>query len=55
MHAHVHGAHALCRTSMSKYLSGLVCTQAEPNLPKITASHFQVLNTQNANQNMPKT
>ena len=26
--------------------------QAEPNLVKIPASHFWVLNTQNANQNM---
>ena len=27
--------------------------QANSNLVKITASHFQVLNTQNANENMP--
>ena len=26
--------------------------QADPNLVKIAASHFQVLNTQNPNQNM---
>ena len=48
-----HGAHAQCKTSMSKYLSGLVCMQADPNLVKITTSHSQVLNIQNANQNMP--
>ena len=27
--------------------------QADLSLEKITASHFQVLNTQNANKNMP--
>ena len=27
--------------------------QANANLGKLTASHFQVLNTQNANENMP--
>ena len=52
-HMPMHGTHALHRTSVSKYLSGLACTQADPNLAKITAPHFQVLNTQNANQNMP--
>ena len=45
----VHGACALCRTSTSKYFSGLVCMQANPILAKITASHFWVLNSQNAN------
>ena len=49
MHVCMHGAHALCRTSTSKYLGGLACTQADPNLVKITSSHFQVLNTQNVN------
>ena len=49
------GAHAhawcmcLCRNSASKYLSGPACLQADLNLVKITASHFWVLNTQNAN------
>ena len=28
--------------------------QAEPTIGKITASDFQVLNTQNANGNMPE-
>ena len=46
---HVHGAHALCRNIVSKYLSGLACTQANLSLVKITATHFWVLNTQNAN------
>ena len=49
MHAHLHGTCALCRNSMSKYSSGLVCMQADLNLPKITDSHFQVLNEQNSN------
>ena len=50
---HKHGTCALTNMSASKYLSGLACMQADMNLVKITASHFQVLNTQNANQNMP--
>ena len=49
MNTHMHGACALCRNSVSKYLSGLACTQANPNLAEITAPHFQVLNSQNAN------
>ena len=49
----MYGTHALCRNSMSKYLNDLVCMQADLNLEKITSSHFQVLNTQNANENMP--
>ena len=52
-HMCMHGTHALCRTIMSKYLSGLGCMQVNMNLAKITPSHFWVLNTQNANQNMP--
>ena len=51
-HTHVHGAHALCKTSLSYYLSGLTCTQADLNLGKITTPHFQVLDTQNANENI---
>ena len=49
MHVCTYDTHALCRTSASKYFSGLVCFQTDPNLAKITASHFQVLNAQNAN------
>ena len=49
MCTHMHGACALCNTSVSKSLSGLVCMQADSYLAKITASHFWVLNTQNAN------
>ena len=48
MCAGMNGAHALCTTD-----HGLACTQANPNLVKTTTSYFQVLNTQNANQNMP--
>ena len=44
-HTHMHGTHALSKIGASM--------QADPNLVKITASHFQVLNTQNANGNMP--
>ena len=50
---HVHGACSLYKYGMSKYLSGLACMQADLNLVKITASHFWVLNAQNANKNMP--
>ena len=50
---HVHGAHALYKYGTSKYPSGLACMQADSNLWKITASHFWVLNAQNANENMP--
>ena len=46
---HMNGTHALCKTSVSKYFSGLACMQADPNLAKITTSHFWVLNTQKAN------
>ena len=53
MCVHIHGACALCRTSISKYMSGLAYMQPDLNLAKITASHVQVLNTQNVNQNMP--
>ena len=49
----MHGAHALYKYGVSKYPSGLACTQADSNLGKITASHFQVPNNQNANENMP--
>ena len=52
LHASMHGAHALIKYDTSKYLSGLACKQANSKLGKITASHFQVLNTQNANENM---
>ena len=49
----MHGAHALIKYGMPKYLSCLACMQADLNLGKLTASHFQVQNTQNANENMP--
>ena len=49
----VHGTHALYKYGMSKYLSGLVSMQADSNLGKLTTSHFQVLNTQTATENMP--
>ena len=34
---HEHGACALASMGVSKYLSGLVCMQANPNLTKINA------------------
>ena len=49
----MHGEHALSKNGTPKYPSGLAGMQADSNLGKITASHFQVLNTQNANENMP--
>ena len=52
-HMHIHSAHALIKYGTSKYLSGLVCIQANSNLGKLTASHFLVLYTQIANDNMP--
>ena len=45
--AHVHGTCALIKNGVPKYLSGLVCTQADSNLGKLTTSHSWVLNTQN--------
>ena len=53
MCAHMHDTCALNKYGASKYLSGLACMQADSNLEKITTSHFQVLNAQNANENMP--
>ena len=53
MHACVHGACALTNMGASKYLNCLACTQANSNLVKITTTCFWVLNTQNANRNMP--
>ena len=57
---HMHGTGALniymvcvSKYGVSKYVSGLACTQADSNLGKITTPHFQVLNAQNANKNMP--
>ena len=45
--AHTHAWHT------NSNLSGLVCTQTDSNLEKMTASHSWVLNTQNAIKNMP--
>ena len=49
----MHGTHALDKNGVSKYLIGMACMQADLNLGKLTASHLWVLNTQNANKNMP--
>ena len=50
----MYGTCALNKYGMSKYLSGLACTQANLNLEKISTLHFQVLWAQNSNKNMPK-
>ena len=49
---HQEFAHMLQLDSAPKYPSGLACMQPNLNLGKLTASHFQVLNTQNENKNM---
>ena len=52
-HAREHGARAINKMGASKYSIGLAGTPTDRNLRKITASHFKVLITQNANENMP--
>ena len=49
----VHGARAIIIMGASKYSNGLMGTPADSNLGKINVSHFKVLITQNANENMP--
>ena len=49
----MHGAHAIIKMGALKYLNSLMGIPAELNLRKLTASHFWVLITQNANKNMP--
>ena len=44
---------AIIKMGASKYPNGLTGTPADWNLGKITASHFEALITQNANENMP--
>ena len=51
--AREHGARAINKMGASKYSNSLVGTPADWNLGKITAAHFKVLITQNANENMP--
>ena len=53
LHVHIHCAHAIVKNGAPKYLSSLVVMQADLNLGKLTASHSQELNTQNANKNIP--
>ena len=52
-HARMHGACAIINMGVSKYLNGLTGMPADSNLMKLTASHFNALITQNANENMP--
>ena len=50
---HVHGTCAIIKMGASKYLNSLMGMPTNSNLMKLTASHFNALNTQNANENMP--
>ena len=50
---HLHGTCALYKYGAPKYPSVLASMQADLNLEKITTTHFWVVNTQNANENMP--
>ena len=52
-HLHMHGAHAISKMGMPKYLNGLTGMPANLNLRKLTSSHFNALITQNSNENMP--
>ena len=47
------GTCAIIEMGASKYSIGLTGMPANLNLRKLTASHFNVLITQNANRNMP--
>ena len=49
----MHGACALNKMGMPKYLISLMGMPANLNLRKLTTSHFHVLIMQNANENMP--
>ena len=51
--AHVHGTCAIIKMGVLKYSNGLRGMPADLNLRKVTASHFNVLITQNTNKNMP--
>ena len=53
LHVCMHGTCAVSKNGVPKYPSRLVVTQANLNLAKLTIPYFQVLNTQNANKNMP--
>ena len=49
----MHGACALNKMGAVEYLNGLMGTPADSNLRKLTTSHFWVIITQKANENMP--
>ena len=53
LYEHVHGAHAIIKMAALKHLNSLTGMPANSNLRKLMASHFWVLITQNANENMP--
>ena len=50
---HMHGACAIIKMVASKDSNSLIGMPADLNLAKLTASHFKVPITQNANKNMP--
>ena len=50
---HMHGTHAIIKMGGLKHSNGLTGMPADSNLRKLTASHFNVLITQNTNENMP--
>ena len=52
--AREHGTRAIIKMGASKYSNGLVGMPADSNLGKIAATHFKVLITQNADENMPE-
>ena len=49
----MHDTCAIIKMGTSKYLNGLMDMPANLNVGKLTASHFNALITQNANENMP--
>ena len=54
MCTHMHGTCALCRNSMSKYLSGLVCPQAHSKHRENNRFTFLGTKYPKCNENMPK-
>ena len=52
-HKCMHGACAIIKMGVLNYLNGLTSMPANVNLRILAASHFNVIITQNANENMP--
>ena len=49
----MHGTCAIIKMGVSKYSNSLMGMPADSNLTKLTTSHYKVLITKNANENMP--